>query len=133
MFVSFLFVIFIIAHFLRTRLYSCILSFSNSNAANIKNKSKVPTFVSVTFDSLQIHAALWLFIFEFQAICTMDVDLLRPGTVPMAPETILWFEFLLDKDLLLKHLQKLNPGRGYVYKTPKFTNFKLFQSRLQRI
>lgn len=40
----------------------------------------------------------------------MDVDLLRPGTVPIAPETILWFEFLLDKDLLLKHLEKEFPG-----------------------
>lgn len=40
----------------------------------------------------------------------MDVDLLRPGTVPIAPETILWFEFLLDKDLLLKHLEKESPG-----------------------
>lgn len=40
----------------------------------------------------------------------MDVDLLRPGTVPIAPETILWFEFLLDKDLLLKHLAKEYAG-----------------------
>ncbi|KAL3287790.1 hypothetical protein HHI36_002253 [Cryptolaemus montrouzieri] len=39
----------------------------------------------------------------------MDVDLLRPGTVPIAPETILWFEFLLDPELLHKHLQKPNP------------------------
>lgn len=40
----------------------------------------------------------------------MDVDLLRPGTVPIAPETILWFEFLLDQELLLKHLEKEAAG-----------------------
>lgn len=39
----------------------------------------------------------------------MDVDRLRPGTVPLAPETILWFEFLLDPELLEKHLSKPNP------------------------
>ncbi|KAG5899842.1 hypothetical protein JTB14_012313 [Gonioctena quinquepunctata] len=36
----------------------------------------------------------------------MDVDLLRPSTVPISSETILWFEFLLDQDLLLRHLEK---------------------------
>lgn len=41
----------------------------------------------------------------------MEVDLLRPGTIPIAPETVLWFEFLLDKDLLIKHLQKENSGK----------------------
>lgn len=40
----------------------------------------------------------------------MDVDLLRPGTVPISPETVLWFEFLLDPNLLLNHLQKDKPG-----------------------
>lgn len=40
----------------------------------------------------------------------MDVDLLRPGTVPISPDTILWFEFLLNEDVLLKHLQKPFPG-----------------------
>ncbi|KAF5274403.1 hypothetical protein FQA39_LY07283 [Lamprigera yunnana] len=39
----------------------------------------------------------------------MDVDLLRPGTVPISPDTVLWFEFLLDEHLLLKHLEKLKP------------------------
>ncbi|CAH0699083.1 unnamed protein product [Spodoptera exigua] len=39
----------------------------------------------------------------------MDVDLLRPGTVPISPDTILWFEFLLDPNLLKKHLSKTNP------------------------
>ncbi|XP_063633820.1 integrator complex subunit 8-like [Cydia splendana] len=39
----------------------------------------------------------------------MDVDLLRPGTVPISPDTILWFEFLLDQKLLKEHLQYPNP------------------------
>ncbi|XP_059049066.1 integrator complex subunit 8 [Achroia grisella] len=39
----------------------------------------------------------------------MDVDLLRPGTVPISPDTILWFEFLLNQDLLKSHLNKPNP------------------------
>ncbi|XP_070151537.1 integrator complex subunit 8 [Polyergus mexicanus] len=39
----------------------------------------------------------------------MDVDLLRPGTVPISPDTILWFEFLLNPSLLKKHLSKLFP------------------------
>ncbi|XP_056638700.1 integrator complex subunit 8 [Diorhabda sublineata] len=38
----------------------------------------------------------------------MEVELLRPGSIPISPETILWFEFLLDPDLLLKHLKKLS-------------------------
>lgn len=41
----------------------------------------------------------------------MDVDLLRPGTVPISPDTVLWFEFLLDQNLLKRHLDKPNPGR----------------------
>ncbi|XP_038209014.1 integrator complex subunit 8 [Zerene cesonia] len=39
----------------------------------------------------------------------MDVDLLRPGTVPISPDTVLWFEFLLDPNLLKAHLSKPNP------------------------
>ncbi|XP_037964316.2 integrator complex subunit 8 isoform X1 [Plutella xylostella] len=39
----------------------------------------------------------------------MDVDLLRPGTVPLSPDTILWFEFLLDPNLLKNHLCKPSP------------------------
>ncbi|XP_014469482.1 PREDICTED: integrator complex subunit 8 isoform X2 [Dinoponera quadriceps] len=39
----------------------------------------------------------------------MDVDLLRPGTVPISPDTILWFEFLLNPSLLRKHLSKPFP------------------------
>ncbi|PBC29892.1 Integrator complex subunit [Apis cerana cerana] len=39
----------------------------------------------------------------------MDVDLLRPGTVPISPDTILWFEFLLNPSLLQQHLSKPSP------------------------
>ncbi|XP_071579185.1 integrator complex subunit 8 isoform X3 [Temnothorax nylanderi] len=42
-------------------------------------------------------------------IGVMDVDLLRPGTVPISPDTILWFEFLLNPSLLQKHLSKPFP------------------------
>lgn len=38
----------------------------------------------------------------------MDVDLLRPGTVPISPDTSLWFEFLLDSSHLEKHLKNPN-------------------------
>lgn len=41
----------------------------------------------------------------------MDVDLLRPGTVPISPDTILWFEFLLNPSLLQQHLSKPSPGK----------------------
>ncbi|XP_022196434.1 integrator complex subunit 8 [Nilaparvata lugens] len=42
----------------------------------------------------------------------MDVELLRPGTVPMSKDTLLWFDFLLDPTrggLIEKHLSKSNP------------------------
>ncbi|XP_012265327.2 integrator complex subunit 8 [Athalia rosae] len=39
----------------------------------------------------------------------MDVDLLRPGTVPISPDTILWFEFLLNPSLLYEYLSKPLP------------------------
>ncbi|XP_034940745.1 integrator complex subunit 8 [Chelonus insularis] len=39
----------------------------------------------------------------------MDVDLLRPGTVPISPDTILWFEFLLNPSLLKQHISKPLP------------------------
>lgn len=38
----------------------------------------------------------------------MDLDPLRPKTVPLSAETILWFEFLLDPSLLTVHLTKEN-------------------------
>ncbi|KAK9890977.1 hypothetical protein WA026_013315 [Henosepilachna vigintioctopunctata] len=50
----------------------------------------------------------------------MDVDLLRPGTVPIAPETILWFEFLLNPELLLSHLKKPNPDPSPIELVSKF-------------
>uniref|UniRef100_A0A182QPP1 INTS8 TPR repeats domain-containing protein n=1 Tax=Anopheles farauti TaxID=69004 RepID=A0A182QPP1_9DIPT len=39
----------------------------------------------------------------------MKMDLLKPRTVPLSEETILWFEFLLKPSLLTKHLGKPNP------------------------
>lgn len=39
----------------------------------------------------------------------MDVDLLRPGTVPISPGTVLWFEFLLNPKLLANHLRNPKP------------------------
>lgn len=41
----------------------------------------------------------------------MDVDLLRPGTVPISAETVLWFEFLLNQELLQIHLEKPKQGK----------------------
>lgn len=44
-------------------------------------------------------------------LCLADVkmdDVLRPKTVPLSAETILWFEFLLDANLLTSHLAKSN-------------------------
>lgn len=38
-------------------------------------------------------------------------DPLRPKTVPLSAETILWFEFLLDPNLLTTHLSKENPSK----------------------
>jgi len=40
----------------------------------------------------------------------MDVDLLRPGMIPIAPNTKLWFEFLIEPSLLEEHLNKEHPG-----------------------
>lgn len=48
--------------------------------------------------------------YEFKNNAMMDVDLLRPGTVPISPDTILWFEFLLNPSLLQQHLSKPSPG-----------------------
>ncbi|GJQ85413.1 hypothetical protein Trydic_g23844 [Trypoxylus dichotomus] len=64
----------------------------------------------------------------------MDVDLLRPGTVPISPETVLWFEFLLDKELLLKHLQKPNPDPSPVELINKFALaiFESFKNEVKR-
>lgn len=37
-------------------------------------------------------------------------DPLKPKAVSLAAETVLWFEFLLDPELITKHLKKTNPG-----------------------
>lgn len=41
-------------------------------------------------------------------------DPLRPKTVPLSAETILWFEFLLDPTLLTEHLAKINASEYLV-------------------
>lgn len=41
----------------------------------------------------------------------MDVDLLRPGMIPIAPNTKLWFEFLIDPSLLEEHLNNPHAGK----------------------
>nr|XP_022899838.1 integrator complex subunit 8 [Onthophagus taurus] len=65
----------------------------------------------------------------------MDVDLLRPGTVPINPETVLWFEFLLNKELLLQHLQKPNPDPSPIELINKFTIavFESFKNEARRV
>lgn len=64
----------------------------------------------------------------------MDVDLLRPGTVPISPETVLWFEFLLDKNLLLKHLEKPTADPTPIELINKFTIaiFESFKNEVKR-
>lgn len=39
---------------------------------------------------------------------------MRPKTVPLAAETVLWFEFLLKPELLVEHLKKKQPGDIFV-------------------
>lgn len=56
----------------------------------------------------------------------MDVDLLRPGTVPISPDTILWFEFLLDPNLLKKHLSKPNPGKSLISQYKIYINIECY-------
>lgn len=49
-------------------------------------------------------------------------DPLKPKTVPLAAETILWFEFLLDPELITKHLQKAKPGANFLFYRFVFVN-----------
>lgn len=64
----------------------------------------------------------------------MDVELLRPGTIPISPETTLWFEFLLNKDLLLKHLKKPSPDPTPNELIIKFTTavYESFKNEVKR-
>ncbi|XP_059608523.1 integrator complex subunit 8 [Phlebotomus argentipes] len=51
----------------------------------------------------------------------MDIiDPLRPKTVPLSAETILWFEFLLDPELLTSHLNKCSPNPPPIELIEKF-------------
>lgn len=43
-------------------------------------------------------------------ISQMD-DLLKPTSVPLEAETVLWLEFLLNPSLLTTHLQKENASK----------------------
>lgn len=47
-------------------------------------------------------------------------DPLRPKTVPLSAETILWFEFLLDPSLLTAHLAKENASPTPIELISKF-------------
>jgi len=38
-------------------------------------------------------------------------DPLKPKPVPLAAETVLWFEFLLDPHKITHHLQRPHPGK----------------------
>ncbi|KAJ8673706.1 hypothetical protein QAD02_004968 [Eretmocerus hayati] len=58
----------------------------------------------------------------------MDVDLLRPGTVPISPDTVLWFEFLLDPSLLLTHISKPSPDPSPTDLIIKFMTINADQS-----
>lgn len=55
----------------------------------------------------------------------MDVELLRPGTVPANPDTVLWFEFLLDPNLLERHFNKFNPDPSPEHLIVKFLSTSL--------
>lgn len=41
-------------------------------------------------------------------------DPLKPTSVPLEAETILWFEFLLNPSLLTTHLQKENASMYFI-------------------
>lgn len=59
---------------------------------------------------LQFAARINLIFWNNLEIKNIMDDPLRPKTVPLSAETILWFEFLLDPSLLTSHLAKANPG-----------------------
>ncbi|XP_015607164.1 integrator complex subunit 8 [Cephus cinctus] len=63
----------------------------------------------------------------------MDVDLLRPGTVPISPDTILWFEFLLNPSLLEKHLSKPLPDPSPTDLIIKFMSINFDQKEETKI
>nr|XP_018903528.1 PREDICTED: integrator complex subunit 8 [Bemisia tabaci] len=55
----------------------------------------------------------------------VDVDLLKPSTVPISPDTVLWFEFLIEHDLLENHLKKPNPDPSPTELITKFLTISL--------
>lgn len=58
----------------------------------------------------------------------MDVDLLRPGTVPISKDTNLWFEFLLNPNSLEEHLKKTKPDPSATELIIKFLTISTEQS-----
>lgn len=57
-------------------------------------------------------------------------DLLVIKSIPLSKETILWFEFLLNPNLLQTHLEKQNPGKIAILNFIKslFNNVLPFQN-----
>lgn len=47
----------------------------------------------------------------------MDINPLKPKNVPLAADTVLWFEFLLNPKLLENHLENSNSSE---FKEKKF-------------
>lgn len=52
-------------------------------------------------------------------------DPLKPKPVPLAAETVLWFEFLLDPNKITQHLQCKNPGMRCNEATPNLLDVTL--------
>jgi len=52
------------------------------------------------------------------------MDKLRPGTSPMAPENVLWFEFVLNPALLDRHLSSPKPDPSPYELISKFLGFE---------
>lgn len=49
-------------------------------------------------------------------------DLLVIKSIPLSKETILWFEFLLNPNLLQSHLEKRNPGKEFFFNISREKN-----------
>lgn len=64
------------------------------------------THVFIHFNVTQTHLRIKYLI----VLIIMDVDLLRPGMIPIAPNTKLWFEFLIEPSLLEEHLNNSHAG-----------------------
>lgn len=74
---------------------------------NLVGRSGRNIFVYLKF-TLTVNCERNVFYLFSKKLNIMDLDPLRPKTVPLSAETILWFEFLLDPSLLTVHLTKEN-------------------------